>query len=127
LAEANLVPSVGCVGNAYGSALAATINGLYNAEVLWRQRSWPPASTIEMATRRWVDWFNNDRLYGPIGHIPPAEAEAKTMLPNRTSIWSRGSNQTVADNPGAVHRAKAALFAPLPALRPPATNQPTNS
>lgn len=24
----------------------------------------------------WVDWFNNYRLFGPIGHIPPAEAEA---------------------------------------------------
>ena len=29
-----------------------------------------------MATLRWVDWFNNHRLLGPIGHIPPAEAEA---------------------------------------------------
>lgn len=25
---------------------------------------------------RWVDWFNNYRLFGHIGHIPPAEAEA---------------------------------------------------
>ena len=24
----------------------------------------------------WVDWFNNRRLLEPIGHIPPAEAEA---------------------------------------------------
>ncbi|TCS27281.1 hypothetical protein EDC31_1111, partial [Acidomonas methanolica] len=22
------------------------------------------------------DWFNNHRLFGPIGYIPPAEAEA---------------------------------------------------
>jgi putative transposase len=29
-----------------------------------------------MATLSWVDWFNNHRLFGPIGHIPPAEAEA---------------------------------------------------
>ena len=29
-----------------------------------------------MATLRWVDWFNNHRLFGPIGHIPPVEAEA---------------------------------------------------
>jgi transposase InsO family protein len=29
-----------------------------------------------MATLHWVDWFNNQRLFGPIGHIPPAEAEA---------------------------------------------------
>lgn len=76
LAEANLVPSVGSVGDSYDNALAETINGLYKAEVIWRQRSWPNASALEMATLRWVDWFNNHRLFGPIGHIPPAEAEA---------------------------------------------------
>jgi len=30
---------------------------------------------VEMATLEWVDWFNHQRLLGPIGHIPPAEAE----------------------------------------------------
>ncbi|WP_265269492.1 integrase core domain-containing protein [Sphingomonas lycopersici] len=58
------------------NALAETINGLYKAEVIWRQRSWPSVSAVEMATLRWVDWFNHHRLFGPIGHIPPAEAEA---------------------------------------------------
>ncbi|OAN58789.1 transposase [Sphingobium sp. TCM1] len=75
LAEAKLVPSVGSVGDSYDNALAETINGLYKAEVIWRQRSWPTASAVEMATLRWVDWYNNHRLFGPIGHIPPAEAE----------------------------------------------------
>ena len=76
LAEAKLVPSVGSVGDSYDNALAETINGLYKAEVIWRQRSWPGASAVEMATLRWVDWFNKHRLFGPIGYIPPAEAEA---------------------------------------------------
>ncbi len=76
LAEANLVPSVGSVGDSYDNALAETINGLYKTEVIWRQRSWPSVSAVEMATLRWVDWYNNQRLYGPIGYIPPAEAEA---------------------------------------------------
>src|SRR5690606_18134296 len=76
LAEANLVPSVGSVGDSYDNALAETINGLYKAEVIWRQRSWPSASAVEMATLNWVEWFNNHRLFGPIGYIPPAEAEA---------------------------------------------------
>lgn len=76
LAEASLVPSVGSVGDSYDNALAETINGLYKAEVIWRQRSWPSASAVEMATLRWVDWYNNQRLFGPIGYIPPAEAEA---------------------------------------------------
>ena len=76
LAEANLVPSVGSVGDSYDNALAETINGLYNAEVIWQQRSWPSVSAVELATLTWVDWFNHHRLFGPIGHMPPAEAEA---------------------------------------------------
>ena len=76
LAEAKLVPSVGSVGDSYDNALAETINGLYKAEVIWRQRSWPSAKAVEMATLNWVNWFNNHRLFGPIRHIPPAEAEA---------------------------------------------------
>ncbi len=39
LAEAKLVPSVGSVGDSYDNALAETINGLYKAEVIWRQQS----------------------------------------------------------------------------------------
>ena len=54
------------VGDSYDNALAETINGFYKVEVIWRQ----------LATLRWVDWFNNHRLFGPIGHIPPADAEA---------------------------------------------------
>jgi transposase InsO family protein len=31
---------------------------------------------VESATLAWVHWFNHRRLLEPIGHIPPAEAEA---------------------------------------------------
>lgn len=31
---------------------------------------------VEYATLEWVDWYNNRRLLEPIGHVPPAEAEA---------------------------------------------------
>lgn len=74
LAEAKLVSSVGSIVDSY--ALAEAINGFFKAEVIWRQRSWPSASVVEMATLRWGDWFNNHRLFGPIGYIAPAEAEA---------------------------------------------------
>ena len=75
LAEANLVPSVRSVGDSYDNALAETINSFYKAEAIWRQRSWLSVSAVEMATLRWVDWFNNHSLFRPTGHIPPAEAE----------------------------------------------------
>lgn len=32
--------------------------------------------TVEYATLERGDWFNARRLLGPIGNIPPAEAEA---------------------------------------------------
>jgi len=80
-AEANLVRSVGSVGDSCGNALAEPINGLYKAEVIWRQRFWPSISAVEMATLR---WFNNHRLFGPIGHIPPSEAEANHYAARET-------------------------------------------
>jgi putative transposase len=75
LAEAGIDASVGSVGDSYDNALAETINGLYKAEVIHR-RSWRNREAVEMATLDWVHWFNHQRLLGPIGNIPPAEAEA---------------------------------------------------
>ena len=76
LAEAGLVPSVGSVSDSYDNALAETINGLYKAEVIHRRGPWRTLEAVEYATLEWVDWFNNRRLLEPIGHVPPAEAEA---------------------------------------------------
>jgi putative transposase len=76
LAEAGVEPSVGSVGDSYDNALAETINGLYKAEVIHRSGPWKSFEAVEFATLKWVDWFNNHRLLGPIGNIPPAELEA---------------------------------------------------
>ncbi len=58
------------------NALAETINGLYKAEVIWRNGPWRSLDEVEYATLEWVDWYNNRRLLEPIGNIPPPEAEA---------------------------------------------------
>ena len=76
LAEAKIEPSVGSVGDSYDNALAETINGLFKAEVIHRRGPWRSFEAVEFATLEWVDWFNNRRLLGPIGYVPPAEAEA---------------------------------------------------
>jgi putative transposase len=76
LKDAGIEPSVGSVGDSYDNALAETINGLYKAEVIHKRGPWRNLQAVEMATLEWVDWFNNRRLFGPIGNIPPAEAEA---------------------------------------------------
>ena len=75
LAEAGVEPSVGSKGDSYDNALAETINGLYKAEVIHR-RSWRSREAVELATLTWVSWYNNHRLMGPLGYIPPVEAEA---------------------------------------------------
>jgi len=86
LAEAGIEPSVGSVGDSYDNALAETINGLYKAEVIHRRGPWRSFEAVEFATLEWVDWFNNRRIMGPIGNIPPDEAEEHSyaMLAQQT-------------------------------------------
>lgn len=75
LSEAGFSASVGSVGDSYDNALAETINGLYKAEVIYKDGPWRGLEQVELATLDWVDWFNNKRLLSPIGDIPPAEYE----------------------------------------------------
>ena len=77
LAEAGIEPSVGSVGDSYDNALAETVIGLFKTEVIHRRGPWRSFEAVEFATLEWVDWFNHRRLLEPIGHIPPAEAEAR--------------------------------------------------
>lgn len=75
LAEAGFNASVGSVGDSYDNALAETINGLYKTEVIYKDGPWKGMEDVERATLTWVSWFNNERLLGSIGHIPPTEYE----------------------------------------------------
>jgi|SRR5690349_6704780 transposase InsO family protein len=75
LAEAGIETSVGSVGDSYDNALAETIIGLYKTEVIRQQGPWRGIDAVELATLKWVDWFNHRRLLEPIGNVPPAEKE----------------------------------------------------
>ena len=86
LAEAGIEPSVGSRGDSYDNALAETINGLYKAKLIHRRAPWKSRESVELATLQWVHWFNHTRLLEPIGHIPPAEAEA--------NYWRQLAQQT---------------------------------
>ena len=74
LAEVGASASVGSVGDSYDNALAETIHGLYKAELIHR-RTWATAGQVELATARWVAWWNDARLHSACGEIPPAEYE----------------------------------------------------
>ena len=105
LAEAGIEPSVGSAGDAYDNALAETINGLYKAELIHRRAPWKTRESVELATLEWVSWFNHHRLLGPIGYIPPAEAEANywRQLANQGAVATR-LKPTGLRKAGAVHR-----------------------
>ena len=76
LAEEGAVTSVGSKGDSYDNALAETVNGLYKAELIYRRGPWKTIEQVELATAAWVHWWNQRRLHGACGKIPPAEFEA---------------------------------------------------
>jgi putative transposase len=77
LADAGIAPSVGSRGDSYDNAMAESIIGLFNTEVIQVKGPWRHGEAVEFATLTWVDWFNTRRLLEPIGYVPPAEYEAQ--------------------------------------------------
>ncbi|MFC5001931.1 IS3 family transposase [Dactylosporangium cerinum] len=77
LAEAGAVASVGSKGDSYDNAMAEAFNSLYKAELVRNKGPWRGLDDLEMATVEYIDWYNNRRLHGELGHVPPAEYEAR--------------------------------------------------
>jgi putative transposase len=85
LAEIGVTPSIGTVGDAYDNALAETVIGLFKTELINPNRPWKTVDEVEIATLRYVDWFNNRRLYEDNGDIPPVELEQAYYRQHRPS------------------------------------------
>ena len=62
-------------GDSHDNALAESFNGLYKAESI-HQRPWRGLDDVEYETLEYLGWFNQRRLHGEIGMVPPAEFEA---------------------------------------------------
>lgn len=75
LAESGIEASVGSTGDSYDNAAAEALNKLYKKELIWRRGPWRGLDDVELATLEWVDWYNNSRLHGHCGDIPPTELE----------------------------------------------------
>jgi putative transposase len=58
--------------------------GLYKTESIKRQGPWCTLADVELATAEWADWYNNRRLHGEIGHIPPVEYETTFFQTSKT-------------------------------------------
>ncbi|MEU4443875.1 integrase core domain-containing protein, partial [Actinosynnema sp. NPDC023926] len=76
LLAAGIDASIGSVGDAYDNALAESTIGLYKTELINRRGPWRTRDQVEYATLEYIDWYNNRRLHGRIGHLAPTEVEA---------------------------------------------------
>ena len=80
LAAVEIDLSVGTVGDAYDNALAECVIGLFKTEVINQIGPWKSMREVEWETLKWVDWYNNRRLLGPIGYVTPAAAEEACLM-----------------------------------------------
>jgi transposase InsO family protein len=77
LLDLGIAGSVGRVGTAYDNALMESTIGLYKTELVHRRATgWDGREELELATARWVAWFNRDRLHEMLGYFTPIEIEA---------------------------------------------------
>jgi transposase InsO family protein len=79
LALEGIRPSIGSVGDAFDNALMETIIGLFKTECIrtpvFHDGPYKTLGDVEYATAGWVDWYNNRRLHGSLGMVPPVEYE----------------------------------------------------
>ncbi|MBU3994886.1 MAG: IS3 family transposase [Actinobacteria bacterium] len=73
--ELGAVPSTGTVGDSFDNAMAEAINNLYKTELIRQQGPWRTVEQVELATLKWVWWWNNERLHGELDMRTPAEVE----------------------------------------------------
>lgn len=48
---------------------------------------WASIRDVEIAVAEYVDWFNQRRVHGEIGHVPPAEFEARHRASGRVNRY----------------------------------------
>ncbi|WP_185297093.1 integrase core domain-containing protein [Streptomyces finlayi] len=73
--------SVGSKGDSYDNALAEAFNSLFKAELIRNKGPWTGINDVEIAVAEYIDWFNQRRLHGELGHVPPTEFEALHSTP----------------------------------------------
>jgi putative transposase len=76
LAEADVVASVGSVGDSYDNAMAEAFNSLFKAELVRNKGPWQGLDDLEIAVAEYIDWYNYRRLHGELGLVPPVKYEA---------------------------------------------------
>ncbi len=114
LAEAGIDPSVGSVGDSYDNAMAETIIGLFNAEVINFMGPWKSVGQIEWEAMAWVSWYNSERRHSAIGYVPPQEAQETFYESlNQDQKAAQHLNTNPSSKPGAIQNVKNATHSSI--------------
>jgi putative transposase len=84
LTEAGIAASIGTVADSYDNAMAEALNGTFKAELVHLHGPWRTRAELETAIIGWIYWYNETRLHGQIGDMPPAELEAMWSASDRS-------------------------------------------
>ncbi len=99
-------PSVGGVGQAVRAWISGSVKSawvVYKAECVYGPDTtgWDDVDELELATLSWVHWFNEDRLHGHCGDVPPAEYESAFYAAQQSDLTEVGIQETEPPtNPG---------------------------
>jgi putative transposase len=63
--------------------MAEALNGTYKAELVSLHGPWRTRTELETATINWIYWYNERRLHGEIGDMPPEEFETMWYTHNQ--------------------------------------------
>ena len=75
--EFGMLPSTGTVGDSYDNAMAGSADGAYKTELVWRRKPFRDLRDLELATFRWVSWWNSKRLHRSLGYRTPGRTETE--------------------------------------------------
>ena len=75
--EFGMLPSTGTVGDSYDNAMAESADGAYKTELVWRRKPFRDLRDLELATFRWVSWWNSKRLHQSLGYRTPERTETE--------------------------------------------------
>ena len=75
--EFGMLPSTGTVGDSYDNAMAESVNDTYKTELVWRRKPFADLAEPELATFRWVSWWNSKRLHQSLGCRTPEQIETE--------------------------------------------------
>jgi putative transposase len=79
LDDHQVLQSIGSVGDAYDNAMAESFVDSFKTELI-SDRVWRTRTQLELAIVEYVGWFNERRLHGALGDVPPSEFEALYAL-----------------------------------------------